>query len=430
MALNNNQITAVLTTAVAMGWGDLLTQTPNPAYNPALDPDHSGVDTNGQPETMTKDNITLKDIVDTANTEGIVNEREKFTKALLDVCIKNWFKDSSYRSAYNDPWFVSEETFGSYIQTVSMDFPEARANTAWQNFENGVSKVGAYDVFIPVVHTEIYGKTVSWEINVTVTGEQWNTAFRNETDLASFVGYIHMMVDNALVMHLEELDMINRNNFIATKYALDKAGTVAGCNVVNLCEAIYKLDPSVATSKKVTVNDILSKANVANLAVAVMNGFSTKLTKPSKLFNTAEGGRVRFTPVERQVGQVQSDFFAVLRAKQGGENHLASVALKDVYTEIPYWQTSGDDYDIKDCTAIKLTTADGQAVDTKTDGALIVGFLADKWAISHTIKKRRVVTKFFEPEDLTTSWNQFSDLYANDLSMNAIVFIAKDYTGQ
>ena len=41
---------------------------------------------------------------------------------------------------------------------------------------------------------------------------------RAEEELRSFVAYILMMVDNALVVHIEDMGNMNRNNFIAEKY--------------------------------------------------------------------------------------------------------------------------------------------------------------------------------------------------------------------
>jgi hypothetical protein len=70
------------------------------------------------------------------------------------------------------------------------------------------------------------------------------------------------------------------------------------------------------------------------------------------------------------------------------------------------------------------TGSDGTAVSKSG----IVALLADRYACMHTIVSRRVVSKYFEPEDITTTWYQFVDRSMCNTSCNAIVFTLEDYT--
>ena len=145
----------------------------------------------------------------------------------------------------------------------------------------------------------------------------------------------------------------------------------------------------------------------------------------STSFNTE--GKKRFTPEDRMVLQVLTAF----------EERLNTVALSDTYHDdivsmpnyqsVAYWQGEGKDsgaftFDELSKIDVKIDT------NTTVEQSGIVAFLCDKWAILHTIKSRRVAAKVFEPEDLTQYYYQFNDMYMNNLTMNALVFVLKDYT--
>lgn len=388
MALNNNQITAVLNKAVAQATGSAIAE------------------------------LDLKNIIDKGNDASVIGTKEKFTGALLDVIITNWFRDSSYRSSYSDPYFVDSDEFGAYVQSISMQYPQAHASHAWNDFDNTTTKVGQYDVYIPVINAEIYGKTVSWEINVTITGEQWTTAFKSEADLSTFVAYVHMMIDNAIVMHLEEMNYANRNNFLAEKIAYSKSSGATGVHVINLVEEYAK----VTGATSLTTANYLKSAPAVSHGSSVIKLYSDRFTKMSKLFNTQ--ARDRFTPKDRQVIEVLADFESIISSVQANDSYHYNIVELPTHVSVPYWQGSGTKYDFADTSKINIKTNAGTNV-TQTG---IVAFLADKWAISHTIKKRRSVAKYFEPEDLTTTFNQFRDMYSTDTTQNAVIFIVADYT--
>lgn len=388
MALNNNQVATVINSAVAMSTGA---------------------------ETIA--NMTLKEIIDTGNDATVISTKENFTKALCNVIIKNWFTDSAYRSEYSDPWLVDSEQFGGIVQNISIDYPSAQPSHAWNDFENGVSKVGQYDVYIPVINTQLYGKSVSWEIPVTVTGEQWDTAFKSESDLATFTNYIFMCVDNAIIMHLESLDFANRNNFMAEKISYAKTPETKGIHVINLVQLYHDNVDSAVT----TTNKFLNDENCLRFACTKIAEISDYFTKMSTLFNTA--GKNRFTPKSRQVLQLLSYFDKqIVNIARANTFHEELIKIPNFET-VPYWQGSGEKYEFADTSKIIITDANTSEPVTQSG---IVAFLADKWAIMHTIKSRRTAVKVYEPENLTTYFNQFRDMYMNDLTMNAVVFTVEN----
>lgn len=395
--LNNNQVATVLNTAIAMSTGSANVGT-----------------------------LDLRGIIDNGNDASVIGSVEQFTKSLINVLIKNWFTDSSYRSQYSDPFFEDTEKYGAIIQAISIEVPEVKESSAWQNFGSGqgqVNKVGEYTIYLPIVHTQYYGKTVSWELPICVTGEQWDTAFKSEDELKSFIAYILMCVDNALTEHIENMDNMNRNNFIAEKIAYASSQGARGLHIFDFVENYVKEmgDPTQA----MTVEQFLADKKGLLYASEKIRTFKQYFKRMSTSFNTAQ--YKRFTPEERMVLQILTAF----------EERLNTVALSDTYHDdivsmpnyqsIAYWQGEGSDkgaFTFDELSKIDVQI-DGNTTITQSG---IVGFLCDKWAILHTIKSRRVAAKVFEPEDLTQYYYQFNDMYMNNLTMNALVFVLKDYT--
>ena len=121
--------------------------------------------------------VDLQNIIDTGNDATI--EKEQFTKALVSVITKTIFTDEKYESDYIDPFYVDSTEYGAIIQAVSAEAPEVQESHAWQTFTSGVSKVGQYTVYLPIIDTKYFGRTVSWELPITITYEQWNDAVHN-----------------------------------------------------------------------------------------------------------------------------------------------------------------------------------------------------------------------------------------------------------
>lgn len=387
--LNNNNVALILNTAVAMSTGSNEIGT-----------------------------LDLSAIVDNGNDTSVIGSTEAFCKALLNTVIKNWFTDTTYRSQYNDRFYVNSEEFGAIIQAISMEYPNAETSHAWNDFTpdiTGRKSVGVYDVYVPVVNTMLFGKTVSWEINISITNEQLKTAFNSTSEMSSFVNYVYMMVDNAIVKHIEEMDELNRNHFIAEKIAYSTSDDAIGTHVINLVQLYHD-----ETNSNITTVEAFLKSNEAMRWCAnTISEYSNYMTKMSVNFNTAQ--RTRFTPKDRQVLLILSKFDKAMKTWGLSMTYNPEYTTLTGYDTISSWQSSND-YSFDTVSSINIKTANNETVDETG----IVALLCDKYAIMHTIKARRTAVKYFDPEALTTTFNQQRDQYSNDLTQNAIVFIVKD----
>ena len=368
--------------------------------------------------------LDLHDIIDAGGSSDVIGSVESFTKALINVLVKNWFTDTSYRSSYVDPFFEDEARFGAITQLISVTVPEVKASSNWTSITSGTTALGQYTIYLPVVDTKYYGKSASFELPIAVTGNQWNTAFKSEDELRNFVSYILMCVDNALVVHLEDMSNMNRNNFIAEKYKAATAVTpTPGVHVVDLLGGFVAAHGD--TTKDFAVADFLDSQEALIYAAEQIALYSDYIGKMSTMFNTAN--KARFTPDDRKVLQVLSAF----------EKRMQFHALSDVYHDelaalpghqsVAYWQGFGNGGTWSEVSKIIVKPSSYTEGDATTVSN-VVAFLADKWAVMHTIIEHRVAAQRFEPEDITQYYYQFTDRYLNDLTQNAIVFVLNPYT--
>lgn len=361
-------------------------------------------------ETLTTQDLT--NFSDTGENDPRAY-REQFTGKLLGVVARNWYTDSSYRSAYKDVFFEDASRFGAITQMISVTVPEVKDNSAWGSFVSGTTTVGQYTVYLPVVDTQYYCKSESYALPITITGEQWDTAFRSMESLYDFVGYIFMMVDNALVQHMEDMNGANRNHFIAEKINAQNT-SVPGIHVVNLVDAYVK-DTGVE-AQGMTVTQFLNDEKALLYAIEQITLYIGYLQKQTALFNT--DGKVRFTPKDRLVCQLLDFFVKRLNTVARSNIYHNELVTLPFYDTVPAWQNMNTlDFENLSSIAIKLT-------DTTTiEKGGIIGLVADKWAIVHTIKSQRVATQRFDIEDLTLYEYQYRDQYINNLTMNAVVFV-------
>ena len=368
--------------------------------------------------------MALEEIVDRGNDASVIGSVEQFTKSLLNVMIGNWYTDRSYRSQYDDPFFQNSEAFAAIASFITIQAPDVTASHAWTDFVSGTTTAGVYTLYLPTVDQRVYGKSISWELPVAITDEQWNTAFHSPAELAAFVNQIFLVVDNALVMHMEDLDSANRNNFMALKIEAQADPLNTGIHVVDLVDGWANFSGATAN---ISVEDFLNDRKALNWAKSELIFYKDFLKKMSVKFNTA--GFKRFTPDEDLVVQVLARFEQYLNAVAESDTYHNEILQLPGHQTIPYWQAEGD-LSFDDTSEIKVETAPAEgatpAVVVNQDG--IVAFFAHKWAIMHTIVNKRTAVTRFDPEAVTQYYNQNTDRYMNNLTMPAIVFVLKDWT--
>lgn len=364
--------------------------------------------------------LTVEDIIDQGTASGsFTTQREQFTSALIERVAKTLFTDERYANQYEDPYYVDSSRFGAITSVISAVAPAVKANPAWAALTSGTSTVGVYTVTMPVVSERLYAKSSSWSLDITITGEQWDTAFTSAEELINFVDYLFVVIDNAITQHREDMNSANRNSFMAAKILAQASVSNTGVHVIELRSAY-----NAARSKNITTAAaFMADPDAMRWASKTIMLYADYLKKQSVLFNTS--GKVKFVPKDRLVLEVNTGF----------ERSIEEVALSDTYHDemvrmtqfhtVPYWQAektaSGAlDFDATTSISVKFDK------DTTVTQSGIVAFLCDKYAIMHTIKSQRVAVQPFPIEDLTIYSYQYRDAYMNNLDLPALVFTLED----
>ena len=394
MALNNNQINTIL----------------NEVYK----------EITGQEASKP---ITAKDIVDTGNDANvIISSKEQFTKALINRIAMNMFTDTAYEGDDDEFWVDSSE-YGAIVQIISVQAPEVQESHAWRDISSGVTTAGQYTLFTPIINAQLFGRSVSWELPICITNEQWDTAVTNAEELMRLVNYVFLSVDSKIKMHLESLNMTNRNNFMAEKIDYATKNATKTNHVINLVKKYHDEVDSTIT----TADAFLKSADALRYATKELSLYMDYMRKPTTLFNTSE--EVKFVPKERMVCEILSEFKktidSVALSTTFNDNYVALPYHKDV----PFWQTpqasAGEQLTFDAVSHINVQISENTTIEKSG----IVAFICDKWAIMHTLIKHRVASTYFDPEAVTQYYYQFNDRYINNLSLNAVVFTLEDLAG-
>lgn len=348
--------------------------------------------------------------------------KDQFFKSLIAQNLKTVFLSSDYSQEYEDPFFESSEKFGAIVQMVSAKAPAVQESHSWQEFVSGTSKVGEYVVFIPEISSAYIGRSTTWELPFGLSDEQILTAFKNESELSQFNAFIQMTIKNAITQHLEDCNRLNVAHFIAEK--IHYAGSVGatGVHVIDL-RALYEAETGDTTIT--TAEEFLADDKCMRFAAEKLDEYSGYFRAQSTMFNI--DGEEKFTPRNRQVLQVLQKFESRMRSVSYADAYNMEFVTLPGHMTVPFWQGFGSNagaVNFDNVSAIDVKTASGDTV--KKSG--IVAFLADKWAIMHTIQSRRTAVQRFDPEALTMFFMQHKDQRWNNLSMNALVFTIEDAT--
>lgn len=351
----------------------------------------------------------LSNLVDLGEAILNANKYDAYVKALVNRIGKTIFVTRVYSGrapkVLMDAW-----EFGSILQKVSGDLPDAEENESWE-LEDGASY--DQDIFYqPKVEAKFYNSKVTFEIPMSFTEKQLKQSFISAQEMNTFLSMLFNEVEKSLTVKMDALVMRTINTMIAECLA-----TGDGVKEVNLL-ALYKSE--VDSTSTLTASNCLYDKDFLRFASAKIMLYSNRLEVISRLFNV--GAKARFTPKDLQ-RIVLLDVFVTQSAtyldSDTFHNELVKLPNADI---IPYWQGSGTDYAFDEVSKIDMKSASGETVTQSG----ILGIIFDRDALGVANPDRRVTTHYNAKAEFYNNYYKHDASYFVDLNENAIVFYVAD----
>lgn len=303
------------------------------------------------------------------------------------------------------------ETYGAILEKVYYDPINAVENKTWALADG--TTIDPFSVSLVKTKVKIFSDKTTWEVPFTITEKQIKTAFLNSGEMSIFISGLFDIAENSMSAQVEKVAEFARANFIGEKIAYDGESDKKGIPVVKL---ITNYNAIVPEAERVTADNALYNKEFLRYASAEVRKWQKKLTKYSTLFNNEQFKR--FTPTENQRLTFISDFIQQMETYLQSDTFHDEIVKLPQYTELPYWQGSGELYSTADCMKINITTSSGQVVSA----AGIIGMIADEDAMGITIWNERTTNQYNGHGEYTNYWRKADVGLWNDLSENAIIF--------
>ena len=357
----------------------------------------------------------LTNTIDVGKELFTVSDVDNYVKSLVNRIGKTIFVNREYSgkvpSVVMDSW-----EFGSVLQKISADMPQATENESWE-LENNTS----YDPNIfykPSVSAKFYNSKVTFEVPLSFTERQVKESFNSASELNAFISMLYNAVEKSMTVKIDSLVMRTINNMIAHTYNGDSTG-VRAVNLLTAYNTAMGLSgPNVLTADKaITDKEFL---RFASMQIAL---YADRLGTMSTLFNG--GSKERFTPKDLLHIVLLSDFAEGAKIYLESDTFNKELVKLPTAETVPYWQGSGTSFAFADVSRINVQIMDG---NTKKDVSIggILGVMFDRDSLGVCNLDRRVTTNYNPKAEFFSNWYKFDCGYFNDLNENFVFFYVAD----
>lgn len=368
-------------------------------------------------EVLGKSDLILSDLsgVVDLGTALIENDAyDKYVRSLVNHIGKVIFVNRSYKgyapSVLMDGW-----EYGSILQKIQSDLPEATENESWE-----LNKGESYDPNIfygGTAKSKFFNKMITFEVPMSIATKQVKQSFDNAQQLNSFLSMLYNEVEKSMTIKYDGLVMRTIDNMIGeTIYSennsSDTYATKSGSRAINLLYEYKQIKPTTT----LTASNCIYDKDFLLYASKRMKDMTVRLKTMSTLFNT--GGKNRFTSPDLLKIVMHNEFVS------SADYYMQSSTFHDWYTAlpsadtVPYWQGSGESYDLSTTTKINVKTSGGHTVELSG----ILGVMFDRDALGVNNYDRRVTTNYNGKAEFWNNWYKFDCRYFNDLDENFVVF--------
>ena len=376
-------------------------------------------------------NEDLSNVVDIGKAVFDATSVDNYVKKLVNHIGKVIFQDRVYAGGVPSVLMDSWE-FGSVLQKVSMQLPEATENESWKLVDGQEYK---QDVFTaPKIEAKFYNSKVTFEIPMSFTELQVKESFSSREQLNGFVSMITTGVENSMTVKLDALIMRAINNMTGETLVAGIGSGAAGAKTLDFTKTsgvavnLLKLyNDQAAASDKVTVATALTNYKFIKFATYTLGIYADRMSKISKLFNV--GKKERFTPADMRRCVLLSDFSKAAVTYLQADIQSPDMVALPAHDAVPYWQGSGTDYALSSIGIIDVKTASGETVKVPAEGAgagkknaAILGVMFDRDAVGVANLDRRTTTAYNAKAEFYNNWYKMDAGYYNDLNENFVVF--------
>ena len=359
----------------------------------------------------------LTGIVDMGTEVFNQNAIDNYVKSLVNHIGKVVFVNRPYSgkvpSVLMDAW-----EFGSVMEKISADIPQAEENESW-NLTDGTEY--KQDVFHkPTVTAKFFNSKVTFEVPVSITERQVKESFSSAAQLNGFLSMIYNAVDKSMTIKTDALIMRTINNMIAETLDADKAAF--GGSTVNYssastvrCVNLLKLY-NTAKGAKLTAATAILDPEFIRFAAYQMGLYADRLGSISTLFNV--GGKERFTPKDALHTVLLSDFAKAAQAYLYADTYHNEQVLLPKAETVPSWQATGKDYAFANVSKIDVKSASGATISIGG----VLGVMFDRDALGVTNSDKRVTTNYNAKAEFFNNYYKFDAAYFNDTNENFVVF--------
>lgn len=371
-------------------------------------------------EVLGKTDLVKEDltgIVDMGTEVFNQNAIDNYVKSLVNHIGKVVFVNRPYSgkvpSVLMDAW-----EFGSVMEKISADVPQAEENKSWELTDGTEYK---QDIFHkPTVTAKFFNSKVTFEVPVSITERQVKESFSSAAQLNGFLSMIYNAVDKSMTIKTDALIMRTINNMIAETLDADKKA-FGGASVdyssasTVRCVNLLKLY-NTANNAQLTAATAILDPNFIRFAAYQMGLYADRLGSISTLFNV--GGKERFTPKDALHTVLLSDFAKAAQAYLYADTYHNEQVLLPKAETVPSWQATGKDYAFANVSKIDVKSSSGKMISISG----VLGVMFDRDALGVTNSDKRVTTNYNAKAEFFNNYYKFDAAYFNDTNENFVVF--------
>lgn len=350
----------------------------------------------------------LSDVVSIGEQIANANLYDKYVGALVNRIAKNIFSIRAYSGRAPKVLMDSWE-FGSIVQKVHMQLPDAEENESWELVDGAVYEQDQF--YKPNVFVKLWNQKTTFEIPISIAEEQLKQSFLGAEEMNRFISMIYLAVENSLTLKFDTLIMRTINNFIGATINDNSATRVV--KLLTEYNTIY--GTSLTNTKALYDKDFLRYCAYRIKQVA------TRMSTYSTLFNI--GGTQKHTP--RDVLRiVMLDYLDA-----GVSAFLQSDTFHDELVKLPEadvvscWQGTGTGYALVDASKVDVQVLNNAGTKVSVSQSYIVACLFDRDALGVTALNKRVKEHYNAKAEFFNYWYKEDAGYFNDYNENFVVFV-------